>query len=157
MKAAPFATKAARASRQSRIQAYLYDVLIETDDNKLPDRIVAISLMGLILLNVLAVILETVDDYSSRYAAIFHAVEVFSVGAFTVEYLIRLWIAPLDRRYQRPIIGRLKYADPAREKYDLTTARLALILLPEDQRKATARAQCRPTPVGHRVSRRVRC
>jgi voltage-gated potassium channel len=101
------------------IKIRLYDVLVDTEDNALPDRIVATLLMILILLNGIAVVLETVDELAQSYAAFFHAVEVFSVAVFTMEYLLRLWIAPLDPRYGGRIAGRLRYAATPMAMVDL--------------------------------------
>jgi voltage-gated potassium channel len=47
---------------------------------------------------------------NARFGSIFHALEVVSVAVFTIEYLLRLWIAPLDARYAKPFTGRLRYA-----------------------------------------------
>jgi len=47
--------------------------------------------MGLICLNVIAVMLETVDSVEMAYRGFFNAFEIFSVLVFTVEYLLRLW------------------------------------------------------------------
>jgi voltage-gated potassium channel len=88
----------------------VYDVLVETDDGELIDRIVAIFLMLLILLNAVAVVLETVVELRETYGSIFDSLEMVSVAIFTAEYLLRLWIAPLDARYAKPVRGRLRYA-----------------------------------------------
>lgn len=74
-------------------------------------RIVNISLILLISLNVLAITLESVEAIHARYRLIFRAFEVFSVGVFTVEYLARLWcsIDLGDARDRSPVVGRLKY------------------------------------------------
>lgn len=92
-----------------RAKLKLYDVLVDTEDDKTIDKIVAAGLIALILLNVVAVILETVDDINARYATLFAAFETFSVIVFSIEYLLRVWIAPLDLRYSHPFWGRLKY------------------------------------------------
>jgi voltage-gated potassium channel len=88
----------------------LYDILVETEDNELVDRLVAIFLMILIVLNSAAVVLETVEEIDAQYGSIFNALEMVSVTIFTVEYLLRLWIAPLNPRYSQPFWGRIKYA-----------------------------------------------
>jgi voltage-gated potassium channel len=93
-----------------KIKARLYDILVETSDRKLPDRIIAIFLMALILLNVIAVILETVEELATSYAALFYYLELLSVAVFTLEYLLRLWICTLNPKYQGSILGRLRYA-----------------------------------------------
>jgi voltage-gated potassium channel len=93
-----------------KLKIRLYDILVATQDNAFVDRLVATFLMILILFNGVAVILETVDDFALRYRGFFNALEVFSVVIFSIEYLIRLWVAPLDRRYAKPMIGRIRYA-----------------------------------------------
>ena len=93
-----------------KLKLRVYDILVETDDNELIDRIVAVFLMLLILINTVAVVLETVAEYNERYGAVFDWLEAFSVTVFTVEYLLRLWVAPLDPRYSKPVTGRIRYA-----------------------------------------------
>jgi len=93
-----------------KLKFHIYDILVETEDGKLVDRVVAVILMLLILLNTAAVVLETVDDLNERYSTIFNAVEIVSVTIFTIEYLLRLWIAPLNPLYVKPFIGRIRYA-----------------------------------------------
>jgi voltage-gated potassium channel len=93
-----------------KIKIRLYDILVETDDNELVDRLVAIFLMILIVLNSAAVVLETVVELDAQYGSIFNALEMVSVTIFTVEYLLRLWIAPLNPKYSKPFWGRIKYA-----------------------------------------------
>lgn len=91
------------------IKYRVYDILVETDDGETIDRVVAIILMLLILLSVVVVVLETVDEYNAVYGSHFHMIEIVCVSIFTVEYLLRLWIAPLDPKYSGRF-GRLKYA-----------------------------------------------
>ena len=66
-------------------------------------------LLALILLNVLAVILETVNSLQLRFSTAFWAFEVFSVGVFSVEYAARIWSCTADPRYRQPLVGRLRY------------------------------------------------
>jgi len=68
------------------------------------------SLAILIVLNVLAVIIASVEAIELAYARFFLAFEVFSVAIFTIEYVLRLWTCTVHSRYSRPFIGRLKYA-----------------------------------------------
>ncbi|QPN69720.1 ion transporter [Synechococcus sp. CBW1108] len=70
---------------------------------------VDVILLVLILLNVLAVILETVQSLQLRFGTAFWAFEVFSVGVFSVEYAARIWSCTADPRYRQPIIGRLRF------------------------------------------------
>jgi voltage-gated potassium channel len=66
-------------------------------------------IMGLILLNVAAVVLETVDSIYSAYAPLFDAFDVFSVAVFTVEYILRVWSCTVDSRFKDPVRGRLRF------------------------------------------------
>ena len=53
----------------------------------------------LILLNGLAVILESNADLYAAYAEWFDAFELFSVTIFTIEYLCRVWVSAEKRAY----------------------------------------------------------
>ena len=63
----------------------------------------------LILLNVVAIILETEKALVIDYEAFFKYFELFSIFIFSVEYLLRLWSCVLAEEYKNPIIGRIKY------------------------------------------------
>lgn len=68
-------------------------------------------MMVLILLNVFAIIMETVPSIQAAYGDFFFAFEIFSVVIFTVEYILRVWSCTEDRAadYAHPIMGRLKF------------------------------------------------
>ncbi len=66
-------------------------------------------IMGLIFLNVAAVVLETIDWLYLRYAFIFNAFDVFSVAVFTVEYLLRVWSCTANPEFQDSVRGRLRF------------------------------------------------
>lgn len=51
-------------------------------------------LMGLICLNVVAVVFASVNEFYDRHRNVFAYFEFFSIVIFTAEYLLRLWIAP---------------------------------------------------------------
>jgi len=66
-------------------------------------------IMSLILLNIIAVILETFPDIKSRYAGFLYYFEVFSVVIFSIEYLMRLYIADLTFPSNSRLKSRLKF------------------------------------------------
>lgn len=67
-------------------------------------------LVTLILLNVAAVILVSMEPIRVKFRMYFLLFEYFSIVVFTIEYLLRIWTANLNPRYQRPIIGNINYA-----------------------------------------------
>lgn len=69
-----------------------------------------ICLTALIVVNILAVILETVERLAARYALCFNVLEVASVAIFTVEYIARLWTCRQAEAYRHPFFGRLRFA-----------------------------------------------
>ncbi len=68
-------------------------------------------LIGLIVLNVIAVLAESVEDLSIAHGPIFYTFDVFSVMVFSGEYLARLWTAVEldDPRFRHPFWGRLRW------------------------------------------------
>ncbi len=56
-------------------------------------------LIGLILVNILALLLETVEQIHSKAPKAFYWFEVVSVAIFTTEYVLRFWSAPEAPRF----------------------------------------------------------
>lgn len=73
------------------------------------DKIINIFIVVLIILNVIAVMLETVQSIHARYEQFFTYFDWISVGIFTVEYVLRVWSSNHDEKYKGTIKGRLKY------------------------------------------------
>ncbi|TAN76275.1 MAG: ion transporter, partial [Magnetospirillum sp.] len=69
-------------------------------------------LIALIVLNVLAVVMESVEHLSIAHGPVFHTFDLISVAIFSLEYLLRLWTAvEIDEpRYRHPVWGRLRWA-----------------------------------------------
>jgi len=71
----------------------IFDYLaIETNTNIKISRFVSVFILSLIVVNVLVVILETVQVLALKYGTLFRTIEVFSIAAFSIEYILR----PLD-------------------------------------------------------------
>jgi len=88
----------------------LYLLLEDQETNDPRARLVHIFLVVLILLNVFALIIETMEELSVDFAHIFHAFEFLSVVIFSVEYLVRLWVCTDDQGEQGSVVRRIKYA-----------------------------------------------
>ena len=68
-------------------------------------------LIALILLNVVAVILESENEIGRQYATQFALFETLSVFIFSIEYLIRVWACVEEQRFKHspPLKTRLRY------------------------------------------------
>ena len=73
------------------------------------ERAVNLFLLGLIVLSVASVILETVEDIYRRFSFGFEVLEVLSVAIFTVEYLLRVWTCTVVPRFAHPFKGRIRF------------------------------------------------
>src|SRR5262249_9652858 len=74
-------------------------------------RIFNAALAGLIVVNVAAIVLESVESIDERHLGAFTAIERVATTIFTIEYLLRVWTA-VDvhhRALRDPIFGRLRY------------------------------------------------
>jgi voltage-gated potassium channel len=91
-----------------RTHAVLEQDAVGDRTSRLVDRL----LVGLIIVNLIAVALESVPAYQARYAIVFAFVEYLSLAAFTADYLLRLWSAVEHGPYRHlsPLRARLKYA-----------------------------------------------
>jgi voltage-gated potassium channel len=72
-------------------------------------RSIEIGLLILIFVNILALMLESVQAINARYREIFMYVEIFSILVFTIEYLLRVWSCVESPLYRKPFTGRLRY------------------------------------------------
>jgi len=88
----------------------VYELLRGGERAPLVGRAIAVFLAGLIILNVIAVALETVESLHRAWARAFHLFDVCSVAVFTLEYALRLWACTVNPRYAAPVTGRLRYA-----------------------------------------------
>jgi voltage-gated potassium channel len=95
----------------SHLKQRVNDILDVSGEVRRPTGMIDYALLALILLNVVSVILETVEDWGETYGEAFFLFEIASVIIFTVEYLLRVWSCTQasSRRFRHPILGRLRY------------------------------------------------
>ncbi|MEJ8574279.1 cyclic nucleotide-gated ion channel [Microbaculum marinum] len=101
---------AAAVARTPRKAAY--DIIEEGPTDRLLPKLVDAALIVLICVNVAAVCFETVPALDAEYHRLFAVIELVSVAIFTIEYVVRLWVAPEHMPYSAmpPGRARLKYA-----------------------------------------------
>ncbi|EAU54845.1 ion transporter [Mariprofundus ferrooxydans] len=78
-------------------------------EHSLSGRIFNGFILLLIVGNVIAIVLESVESVYAAHRLFFDRFETFSVLVFTLEYLLRLWVCVEETRYYRPVRGRLRY------------------------------------------------
>lgn len=78
-----------------KVRQYIFNLLDEQDKKSRFGRAFEIVIVVLILLNVLAIILESFENLRVNYNREFRLFENFSVVVFTFEYLLRLYVSPL--------------------------------------------------------------
>jgi len=66
-------------------------------------------IIGLIILNVIAVMLETVPSIYEPHKTLFKYFDIVSVIIFTLEYVLRVWTCNHDPNYSHSVQGRIKY------------------------------------------------
>ena len=82
---------------------------LETEPVSLVGRVVSGALIALIVLNIAAVVLGTVEDIYNIAPRAFLVFEAASVAVFTVEYVLRVWVSATDAESAGPARGRLKF------------------------------------------------
>ena len=90
----------------------IFDVIESPDPEDWKGKSFDDFMIVLIITNVIAVVLETVESLRAAYGTFFLYFEYFSVALFSVEYALRIWTASEneDERFHPPVMGRVRYA-----------------------------------------------
>lgn len=94
-----------------RIRDRIFQLLEKAQPGDTASLVVDRGLAFLIVANVIAVTLETVDEIYQAYALAFTLFEIISVIIFTIEYLLRIWVSASNNasRFDAPFRRRLSY------------------------------------------------
>ena len=95
----------------SQLQQRILEILESGQKGDRTSRICDTLIALLVVINIIAVTLESVSDFSVKYANQFYAIEFFSVVIFSIEYLTRLWVSAAKNAAEDKIFGssRLGY------------------------------------------------
>jgi voltage-gated potassium channel len=66
--------------------------------------------VGVILINIATLVLASIESINLQHRLLFAVIELFSVIFFTIEFLVRIWVAKDAPKYQSSKYPRLKYA-----------------------------------------------
>ena len=100
------------SSRYDVIQANVLRVLEPAALGDRTSRIWDLSLFFLVVLNLVAVALESVPEFQISYGNWLYNFELFSVVIFSIEYIARVWSAPAKRDIDltdSPLKARFRY------------------------------------------------
>ena len=73
------------------------------------DKFVEYFISWLIIINMIAIILESYKGINTSYFLYFNILEIFSIIVFSIEYLLRIWISDLIFPDISPTRARVKY------------------------------------------------
>lgn len=98
--------------RRRTLRRTVYHMLGGEGHSDLLVKVVDAFLIALIVLNVVAVVLESIEHLSIAHGPAFHAFDLASVAIFSLEYVLRLWTAVEidDPKFRHPLWGRLRWA-----------------------------------------------
>src|SRR5262249_27044410 len=102
----------AEATPTDNLRHRVYEILEHGPIGDHVARFVSRGLVLLIIVNLIAVALESVPELNQHYSRIFFLIELVSLILFTIEYLLRLWIVVEHEHYQKSEAWRvrMKYA-----------------------------------------------
>lgn len=91
-------------SKSQTLKQKIYHLVEKGSHGSKVDLIFDYSIMALIVLNVIALILETIPEIKESMGAFFRIFEIISVMIFSVEYVMRIYVSDLTY----PTSGRVK-------------------------------------------------
>ncbi len=102
-----------------RFRLWAYNLLDSVQSGGLAARYIELGLLVLIFINIIALVLESVEEINAVYSQFFISLEFFSIIIFTIEYALRVWTCVEKPGYNRPISGRLRYMSSTMAIIDL--------------------------------------
>jgi voltage-gated potassium channel len=88
----------------------VHEILVHSKANDGVSKAFDTFIVGLILVNVVAMIVESVEQVHALVPTWFKAFEIFSVVVFSVEYVLRIWACVEEPRYANSVVGRMRFA-----------------------------------------------
>ena len=102
-------TQSNSTSVPAGLRRNLYNFLLNEQESEGARSSLDRFLFLLILLNLFALLLESAPAIAAEYAQAFYWFDVFSVSVFSIEYLLRIYLAPEVPEYQTASSPRLAY------------------------------------------------
>jgi voltage-gated potassium channel len=87
----------------------IYRIIVKGSHGHRSYMIFDLAIMILIVLNVVAIIIESVPEYEAKIGGILFWFEIFSVVVFTIEYLLRIYISDMTHPSDSRIKSAMKF------------------------------------------------
>lgn len=100
----------------TRLRNWAYNLLEPSISGSTAARSIELLLIVLIFLNIIAIILESVESINAEYQPFFQSLENFSVIIFSIEYVLRIWTSVENPKFQH---SRLRYMSSGIAMIDL--------------------------------------
>lgn len=84
-----------------RMRRRLYEMLEASPHETRAGMLATWFIAALVVVSLCGTVLESVPHLNSRYGRLFHAIEIISLVVFSIEYAIRIWIAPEHVPYRQ--------------------------------------------------------
>jgi voltage-gated potassium channel len=99
------------AALRRRLAVIFDDDAPHTYEGARARRVFNAALAVLIIVNIAAIVLESVESIGERYASAFATLERCATAIFTLEYILRVWTAVDVHHgaFRDPVFGRLRY------------------------------------------------
>ncbi len=101
---------ALRDSPRGGLKDRVYGILEGINPRDRTTHVFQLLMLTLIMLNIAAMVLETVKPFYEAHEHFFDLFETFSVMIFSFEYVARLWVCNSSQRFAHPFWGRLRFA-----------------------------------------------
>lgn len=100
-----------RSPETRRFRRRLFEILEISAIDDTVSTVFDFFIVGMIILNVAAVVFETSPQVYEGNEALFRAFDLFSIVVFTIEYVARVWVSDMHIHYPRnkPWQARLRY------------------------------------------------
>ena len=85
---------------QATVRKLLYELFINRENSDGYARLFERAVIAVIILNLIALFFETIPIIYQTREVYFHLFDIVSVGFFTLEYLLRLYVAPEDPEFK---------------------------------------------------------
>ncbi len=93
------------------LQLRVYEILEGSEKKNTYRRFFEVFIVAVILINILVIILNSVEELGDKYGDIFMLINIVCVAVFTVEYFFRMWACTAGGgQYEHPLFGRLQFA-----------------------------------------------